>query len=457
MTLPVAEPGLPLGDRPVAIATTAAPFWEPLRRLAFRFLLLYLVLHSFPGPFGFFPVPEWVSAPSVIASTVAPWVWHHLLGHSGPLTRDDNGAGDQTLDWVSLLATALLAAVLALVWTLAGSLRARAAQLSAERRRVHERRLHAGLRIYLRYFLGAVLLEYGISKVIKTQFAFPPSHRLLEPYGEASPMGLLWTFMGYSTLYTTFAGVVECLPAVLLFFRRSTTLGAMLAVASMANVVALNFCYDVPVKIGSTNLLLVSVVLLVPDLKRLADLLVWRRETPAAEQEAPVRRAWWDQTWLRRTRLTLAIALLAVLAVSTSRTRFGIWQRFDRGDRFNRAGKFRLYTVNAFLRNGTPVSTADRWDLLTLSSTRLSVVTAGRDVEAYVADTDPRWQHATLWSEGGKAQVGELTFRELDPEHLVVTGRLGKDTVGVLVRREHREELLLVRSRAHWFETAPPG
>jgi hypothetical protein len=39
--------------------------------------------------------------------------------------------------------------------------------------------------------------------------------RLLKPYGESSPMGLLWTFMGYSTGYNLFTGGAEALGGLL--------------------------------------------------------------------------------------------------------------------------------------------------------------------------------------------------------------------------------------------------
>ncbi len=54
--------------------------------------------------------------------------------------------------------------------------------------------------------------------------------------------------MGYSTPYNVFTGLVETVPAMLLFFRRTATLGALLLVAVLANVVMLNLCYDVPVE-----------------------------------------------------------------------------------------------------------------------------------------------------------------------------------------------------------------
>jgi hypothetical protein len=46
----------------------------------------------------------------------------------------------------------------------------------------------------------------------------------------------------------------------------------------LANIVALTFCYDVPVKLYSSHLLLMAVFLVAPDLRRLLN-LVWNRPT----------------------------------------------------------------------------------------------------------------------------------------------------------------------------------
>jgi hypothetical protein len=96
----------------------------------------------------------------------------------------------------------------------------------------------------------------------------------MRTYGESSPMGLLWTFMGVSPAYQMFAGLAEIVPGLLLLFRRTALLGALLAMATMGNVVALNFCYDVPVKLYSSHLLVASLVILGPEVPRLFRALV---------------------------------------------------------------------------------------------------------------------------------------------------------------------------------------
>ncbi len=75
-------------------------------------------------------------------------------------------------------------------------------------------------------------------------------------------MGLLWTFMGYSKTYNLFTGLVEFTAGALLFIPRLSTLGSLLSVGALANVLLLNLSYDVPVKLYSFNLLLMGLFLM---------------------------------------------------------------------------------------------------------------------------------------------------------------------------------------------------
>ena len=111
------------------------------------------------------------------------------------------------------------------------------------------------------------------------QFQVPDVTRLIAPYGDFSPMGVLWAFVGASPAYTMFTGIVEVVGGALLLFRRTATLGAIVSAGALLNVFVLNMCYDVPVKLYSFNLLLMSVFLISPDMSRIANVLVLNRPT----------------------------------------------------------------------------------------------------------------------------------------------------------------------------------
>jgi len=133
------------------------------------------------------------------------------------------------------------------------------------------------------------LLGYGLAKIgwAYNQFPEPGVAQLMKTYGDSSPMNLLWTFMGASRPYTIFAGLGEVIGALLLIWRRTTTLGAIVVFGVMLNVVMMNFCYDVPVKQYSVHLLIMAVFLLLPEIPRLTNLLIWNRPTEKVDLLPP--------------------------------------------------------------------------------------------------------------------------------------------------------------------------
>ena len=123
-----------------------------------------------------------------------------------------------------------------------------------------------------------------------TQFAqdsMPRDFQMTRTYGESSPMGLLWTFMAASPAYTFFAGLGETVGGLLLVFRRTATVGALIIFGVMVNVMMLNFCYDVPVKQYSFHLVLMALLIALPDFPRLANVLIWNRPTEPGNLMTP--------------------------------------------------------------------------------------------------------------------------------------------------------------------------
>lgn len=257
---------MPAADLP------APPAWSLPHRILFRFLFGYLVLYIAPNLVNAIPG---VSKPGQFYfrawHALVPWVAIHVFHLSGqPTTYFPTGSGDTTLAYVQNLCYVVFALAATLLWPV------------ADRRRRDYSKLHAWLRIAVRYTLALTMFSYGFAKVFPLQFRSPGLAKLIEPYGDFSPMGLLWSFMGAQTAYTIFTGTVEVTGGAPLLFRRTTTLGAMVSAAALLNIVMLNLCYDVPVKIYSMNLLFEAIFLLAPDLRRLLNLLVLNRPVAAA-------------------------------------------------------------------------------------------------------------------------------------------------------------------------------
>lgn len=225
--------------------------WHPLARVGFRFILALLVVEQV--------------MPASIWDALVPKLAAGLFDVE--IVFRPNGSGDTTYNYVQLLATILIAGFACLIWSL------------VDRRRLAYPRLAEWLIVGVRYYLAIVMLSYGFAKVFTGQFAAPDLGILTQTIGDTSPMGLAWTFMGYSRAYSSFAGLLEVAGGLLLLSRRTTTLGALVCAGVMTNVVMLNFCFDIPVKLFSTQLLLMALALAAVDGRRLLGVLLLNRAT----------------------------------------------------------------------------------------------------------------------------------------------------------------------------------
>lgn len=168
---------------------------------------------------------------------------------------------DTLLVYVHVFNLVLIAVIVAAVWTF------------LSKQSFRETRAYPLLFTLLRYFLAFHLLIYGFSKIYKWQFMLPEPNILYTPVGEMHRDMLYWTSMGTSRAYSVFMGVIEIVPAILLLFRRTTLIGACVALMVLLNIAAVNFSFDIMVKLHSCILLLMSLVILAPGIKRIAAVL----------------------------------------------------------------------------------------------------------------------------------------------------------------------------------------
>jgi hypothetical protein len=90
----------------------------------------------------------------------------------------------------------------------------------------------------------------------------------------SSTNALLLAFYGILSFVPGFSGTLEVLAGLVLLYRRTTTLGSMLAAGVFLNVAMLNLSYDIPVKIFSIQLFAMCLFLLVMEYRRLLDFFV---------------------------------------------------------------------------------------------------------------------------------------------------------------------------------------
>lgn len=246
-----------------------------MQGIGLRFAFCYVALYYGPVLVGVVPGAGYlVGWSSLLRDKLVGLILGRLVGLDSYPVRY-TGSGDTVANYLIQILILVVAIASALVWGFLDRGRPRAVSLAG------------WLRVLVRYALAFSLMEYALVKIIPVQFFPLQARQLAESYGQSSPMRLLWNFMGFSTAYTVFGGVAELLPALLLLFRRTALAGALIAFGVLLNVVMLNFCYDVPVKLYSLNLLLLCLLLLVPESGRLLRFFILNRPVEPADLIGP--------------------------------------------------------------------------------------------------------------------------------------------------------------------------
>ena len=120
------------------------------------------------------------------------------------------------------------------------------------------------IRIIATYYLAWILLKYGFDKVFKCQFYLPEPNILFTRVGDLDKDILFWSTMGSSHSYSIFMGLLEIIPGILLLFSKTRNLGVLIAIGVFIQVVAINYSFDISVKLFSSFLLLLSLFLFAP-------------------------------------------------------------------------------------------------------------------------------------------------------------------------------------------------
>lgn len=126
------------------------------------------------------------------------------------------------------------------------------------------------------YYLSLQLFKYGFDKLFKHQFYLPEPNTAFTTLSQLSPDILYWTTMGSSYSYSVFCGIIEIIPAVLLLFRRTSSLGGIIAALVMVNVVMINFGFDISVKVYACFLLFISGIVAYPGIRKIIDVFIYK-------------------------------------------------------------------------------------------------------------------------------------------------------------------------------------
>ncbi len=408
------------------MANADAPRWSLSLRIGFRFAFIYFLLYCAPFPLTSIPYADqtgqWVDG---FWHVVVPWVAAHLLHLPRPITIFENGSGDTTYNWVQVGCFLIAASLTTVIWSV------------LDRKRTSYDRLYRWSRLYLRLWLGSVMCSYGASKVIQSQFPPPMLSSLIVPYGQHSPMGLLWTFMGASQAYNVFAGSAEMLAGILLLVPRFTTLGALFCAAVMSNVFMLNMSYDVPVKLFSFHLLAAALILAGPDFANLTQFFVFKRPAQLA-----VDRPFFSDRRLNLAGLTLQL-LFAAFLVGTDL--YGSLQ--NQATPADRSALYGIWSVGRANVDWQQV-VFDDYGILAVQSREGSM-------RYYSEKTNAAGRTIMISSYRDPHSHGVLRFVQMPSNGLRLWGRLGSGRIVATLHRVDESKFLLLHRGFHWISEYP--
>ena len=413
--------------------------WRLPTRIAFRFCVVYFGLFCLTFAqitFVFTGVlSQWLPDRAVLWQMIAldpvtGWVGRTVFGVDSPLM--DSGSGDQAAIWVLIFWLLVVALVATAVWSV------------LDRRRVAYPRLAAWFTTFLRLCLGGQMLFYGFAKVIPTQMPTPPLSSLLEPFGNLSPMAVLWLQVGSSHPYEIALGAVEVVAGLLLFWPRTALLGALLSVVGTGQIFLLNMTYDVPVKILSFHLLVISVILVAPHVRRLADVLVLQRQAdpfiPADLFTSP-----------RRNRIAVAVQLALGVWIAAGCVAINVAGWYEYGDGRAKPELYGIWSVTEFTVDGAPrppLTTDEmRWQRVVFDQPGL--VTYQR-MDGELVDVPATQTGDTL----DLPDVGVFTV-DHDGENLHLDGRLDGRPVTIDLQRQSLDDFTLLSRGFNWVQETP--
>jgi hypothetical protein len=415
--------------------------WRLATRIAFRFGFLYFTLYVVATqmlvsllalPFYDPPSPRPLRA-------VVSWVAAHVFGVSEPLVFD-GGSGDKVFDWVLVFCLLLVAVAGTAIWSV------------LDRGRPHYTRLHRWFRLFVRFSLGATMISYGMAKAIPLQMPAPGPMRLVEPFGNFSPMGVLWAAIGASPSYEMSAGFAELAGGILICLPGLATIGALVCLADSMHVFTLNMCYDVPVKLFSFHLIVMSLVVLGPELTRLTNVILLNRAAGPSRQ-APL--------W--RTKRARWLAIGAQVVFTLYLLSMNVWgaqqSRRQYGDLAPTTPLKGIWTIDAMTVDGEAKppsgSGAVGWRRMIIEWPEMVCVQRLDDSFKYFqAQIDMEASKLTL-TRGGKPPEHAFTFTQPAVTKLLLDGTLDGQRMHIETSLLDHTKFPLFTRGFHWIQEYP--
>ncbi|HUB62270.1 MAG TPA: hypothetical protein VL978_16255 [Puia sp.] len=330
-------------------------------------------------------------------------------------------------------------------------------------------RLYYWLRVIVRYRLAVGIIAYGFIKLFPLLSPYPSISNLNTDYGDFTRWKLFSLSLGIVPGYESFLGAVEIVSGLLLFFRKTASVGAFIIAVFLGNVFMSNLAYGGGEAVYSLYLISLALFVLSWDARRLFDLLILQKQA-LPNRFRPV----FARRWERVARLGLkgGVIFFFVILYGFKTKKEGQYQfPVSKG----LPGAAGVYNVSLFVlgRDTLAYSKTDpvrwqdvvleNWATLSIRSNRPVVLdstnterldlpseerdyelagSAGRHYYRYVVDTADRVLVLENKNPHYDREKGVLHYERPSGTRIVLTGVLGSDSVYAVLDRVDRKYLL---------------
>ncbi|MGB0931807.1 MAG: hypothetical protein ACPGVB_13580 [Chitinophagales bacterium] len=408
--------------------------WSFSQKLNLYFIVYFVLLFilSLPSPNTFLPNTGVYLQP--FFEVLSKWFGDNVLQIKQPYTHQL--ISDSTGLYIHTFLLLLISAMLSLLWSI------------LDKKQNHYPKFQYWFRVFISYYLAFQLFKYGFNKVFKLQFYLPEPNILYSNVGSLGRDILYWSVMGVSYSYTVFAGILELIPAFLLLFRRTRLLGALIAFAVLVNVVMINVSFDISVKILSSFLLLLSVLIILPDAPNLYRFFILQKQGITSKQYIP--------TCANKKRLlvysvgkTLVIGLLLL----------DVFLPYFKTQNFNddlvaRPFLHGAYQVEIFAVNQDTIppllTKTNRWKRFFIHRDSYFIAEDMREeMWDFLLQLNTYSQKMTLKETSGQELIFQYNYNPSD-SLLILNGILQNDTIHIEARQINWQELPLLQKQTNW-------
>ncbi|MEN0051456.1 MAG: hypothetical protein AAF806_30605, partial [Bacteroidota bacterium] len=252
--------------------------------------------------------------------------------------------------------------------------------------------------------------------------------------------------------YTVFTGLMEFLGGILLLTRRTALLGALTSFGVMLNVMMLNYCYDVPVKLLSTHLVAISLFLILKHGQRLFQFFFTNQAVKASQTDDIV-----PPKYQKAKNITKWVLLIGYLGFSFYQT--GQMSKIY-GPNAPKPLFYGKYIVEEFTSyNDTlginQVSDIDKWSTFYQSWEGYAAVKTISDSTYYYNFEPDTTQQLFKYKLRKDSIFTELKYEQLDSLSYHIYGKRAQDSLDIKLKKVESKDYLLVNRGFNWINERP--